>query len=105
MPCYTVQRTQVALGVKTNAQHLLAALNALKLNALRSAGIIRFDQGYFSERNGVLTLDITGQQADKLTADIKRAYMTQATIATVQKFGFTIKATGANKFQAIKRSL
>lgn len=93
---------------------MLAALNALKLNALskparfthsgKPAGNrIFFNGGQYDAEQGVLTL--TGSNAEQRTAEIKRAYMTQATIATVQRFGFQIKANGPNKFQALKRTL
>lgn len=103
MPCFTISRTQIELGKNTNADHMLAALNALKLNALRSNGLIRFNQGTYNERAGTLTMQ--GDNAEQRAADIKRAYMTQATIATAARFGFSIKVTGANKFTALKRSL
>ena len=103
MPCWTLQSTQIELGKNTNADHMLAALNALKLNALRAPnGYIRFNGGSF-HTNGTLTL--SGNDAATRAAEIKRAYMTQATMATAAKFGFQIKVTGTNKFTAIKRTL
>lgn len=103
MPCYTIQTTQIDLGKNTNADHMLAALNALKLNALRSPNnYIRFNGGSFHP-SGSLTL--SGDNAEARAAEIKRAYMTQATMATAAKFGWQVKATGASKFVAIKRTI
>lgn len=102
MPCFTISKTQIEFGKDTNADHMLAALNALKLNALKSGNTIHFLNGRY-QTNGRLILD--GDNAEERAAEIKRAYMTQATMATAAKFGFQIKMTGANKFVAVKRTL
>lgn len=114
MPCYRIQNTRIELGKNTNAEYMLAALNALGLNALSKAARyhasgkpagtrIFFTGGNYDSETGQLTLQ--GADAETRADVIKRAYMNQATQATVRKFGFQIKQTGPNKFQAIKRTL
>lgn len=92
---------------------MLAALNTLKLNALskparfhngKPAGMrIFFNEGQYDSETGRLTLQ--GNNAEERAAEIKRAYMTQATMATAAKFGFSVRIAGPNKFVAIKRTL
>jgi hypothetical protein len=103
MPCFTIQRTRIELGPKTNADHLHAGLVALGLNPSRYAQGINFTGGKYDNRTGQLTL--TGSNAEERGNEIRRSYMTEATKATAKRFGFQVKTTGKNKFDVIKATL
>lgn len=102
MPCDTIQTSQVDLSSlgKISPDLLLAALNDLKLGAVRrSAERIEFGYGE--------SFDITTGQmrlaSNHDINEIKRAYSRQVVKSQAAKAGWLLKEIKPGQFQAIKR--
>ena len=100
MPCDSITTSAVELG-KVNADLLTAALNALGFNARQQGLAVFFNGGTYHSNTGELTL--SGGNAEKRTAEIKRAYSAQVVTTTAKKFGWQVKQTGQFQYEVTKR--
>lgn len=78
---------------------MLAALTEMKLNPRQVGDLIHFgNREFINTKTGQASLLVNRSQAE-----IRQAYSTQIVKQTAKKFGWTLKQTGPNQFQTLKR--
>lgn len=109
MPCWTVQKSTIELqnpNAKLLRQALESAGFACWVKNETGFSMERFhDRSSVTLRDGLVIIAIGGRKAKlaALTSEVKRAYSAQVVRAASQRFGWTLKQVGANRYQAQRR--
>ena len=117
MPCWTVQESTIELH-NPNSKLLRRALKAAGFTNHRHVyarrGIelvaVGFSMDRFADRASVTLRDgrviVAGAETTDLvalTSEVKRAYSAQVVRTASQRFGWTVKQVGTNRYQAQRR--
>lgn len=115
MPCWTVQTSTLKLE---NADETLlrAALEKLGFTNIHlNAYGARMTADRFSDGVSVKLLQDGRVQAtasraavgtlDKVGSEVSRAYSREVVYSTAKRFGWTVKATGEDEFQVMRRGM
>lgn len=103
MPCDTVRETELYAG-KFHPAHLKAALEALGLNPRHpNYQEYEFDGGKINYATGESTIQGYATRAAQLMQTIRQTYSAQIVRSQAKRFGWTVKETGKNQLQVLKR--
>lgn len=104
MPCYTVKKTTVNVS-NMDVNVLSDGLKAAGFDVKLDGQTVIFSRAgtyvYHTYQKGVLKL--TGNDVEALTAEVKRAFSTQAVRQAAKQFGWQLSSKSNQEFVAQKR--
>ncbi len=104
MPCDTIQTTEIQWGENTNIEILGEALEALGFRITskseKSLAATHPRGTRLEYECGSREMSIRGNFDE---SELRRAYSTKVVERTSKKFGWQLKKTAENKFQALRR--